>query len=60
MKTPRKTRDEWQIWTQYQGGEWSEEVAENTRREALQRRREYLENTSGLTGIKIIKKRVKI
>ena len=46
MVRQRTTRDEWQIWGNYGYG-WDEECSEPTRKEALQRLREYRENGGG-------------
>lgn len=56
MGYQRKTIDEFQIQTNYGYG-WDVECCEFTRREALQRLREYRENTNA--QIKIVKKRIK-
>lgn len=52
----RKTYDEYQLYTNYGYG-WDIECTESTRREILQRAREYRENTTAL--LKIVKKRIK-
>lgn len=57
MSYKRKTRDEWQLWTNYGYG-WECEVAEETRSEIKQRYREYMENAYQLKGIKIKKCRI--
>ena len=51
----RKTRDEYQIhqWV----GSWEEVCAEDTRREALARLREYRENMPGVP-VRVVKVRV--
>jgi hypothetical protein len=54
----RKTRDEWQIHGLYTGG-WEEVTAEDTRKEALARLKEYRENERG-TSFKLVHKRVPI
>lgn len=54
----RKTYDEYNIVTNYGYG-WEVECTEETLYEAKQRKKEYIENASGLIGIKIVKRRVK-
>ena len=53
----RKTRDIWQVMTNYGYG-WECEIEEFTRREANQRKKEYLENTHA--AVRIVKRREKI
>lgn len=53
----RKTVDRWDIMTNYGYG-WERECSEYTRKEALQRVREYAENTSA--QIRVEKHREKI
>lgn len=55
----RKTYDEYDIVTNYGYG-WEVECSEPTMKEARQTKKEYIENASGLIGIKIVKRRVKI
>lgn len=58
MKTyARKTKDEWQLWTNYGYG-WECECVEESRDEGRLRRKEYLENAQGLKNIKLVKRRV--
>ena len=57
MARQRTTRDEWQIWGNYGYG-WDEECSESTRKEALQRLREYRENGGGQYQLR--KRRIKI
>jgi hypothetical protein len=45
MRT-RKTRDEWQMWSNYGDG-WQEETAADTYREIRQLLREYRDNCPG-------------
>lgn len=54
----RKTTDEWQIWTNYGYG-LEHETTEFSRKDAIEQKKCYLANASGLIDIKIIKKRVK-
>jgi len=57
----RKTRDEYEIQCDYGYGDGFECVcAEDTRKEANQRRFEYLQNDTQMKRIRIVKKRVKI
>lgn len=58
MPYQRKTRDEYQLW-QHWGHGWEEVCAEDTRREAMARLREYRENQPGVL-VKIVKRRVRI
>lgn len=57
MARQRKTRDEWQVWSNYGYG-WDEECSEPTRRDGLQRLREYRENGPGQYRLR--KRRIKI
>jgi len=57
MARERKTRDEFQIHGNYGYG-WHEECAEDTRREARKRLREYRENGGG--SYKLVKRRIRI
>lgn len=50
MAYTRKTRDRWDIMTNYGYG-WEAEVSEYTRKEAKQTAREYRENTNALVRI---------
>ena len=59
MAYVRKTYDEYEIVTNYGYG-WEVECTEETMKEARQRKKEYMENASGLQGIKIVKRRVRI
>ncbi len=54
----RKTKDEFQVHGFYAGG-WEEVTAEETRKEARERLKEYRENERG-TAFKLVVKRVKI
>lgn len=54
----RKTTDEYQIHGLYSYG-WEEVTAEDNRREALQRLKEYRDNEKG-TAFKLVKKRIKL
>lgn len=58
MSYARKTHDEYDIVTNYGYG-FEVEFTELTLKEAVQRKREYLENAQGLKSIRIIKRRVK-
>ena len=58
MKYIRKTKDEYQIWTNYGYG-FDHELSEDTRLEAKKRVKEYIENAYQLIDIKIKKVRVK-
>ena len=55
----RKTRDEYQIHQWYQVHGWEEVHAEDTRREALARLREYRENQPEVP-VRLVKVRVAI
>lgn len=55
----RKTTDQWELWTNYGYG-WECECIEDTRAEGRQRYKEYISNAYQLTGIKLVKKRVKL
>ena len=55
----RKTRDEYEVWTNYGYG-WEVEVTESTLEEAKKCKRDYIENARGLIDIRIKKHRVKI
>ena len=55
----RKTKDEYQIWTDYGYG-MEHELSESSFREAKTRVKGYLVNAYQLKRIKIVKKRVKI
>lgn len=60
MTYQRKTRDEWQLWIDYGYGHgWEHEISEDTRKDVLQRRKEYRENCPEYPT-KIKCKRVKI
>ena len=50
----RKTRDCWDLMTNYGYG-WECEVSEYSRKEILERKKEYEENTKAL--IKVVKRR---
>lgn len=54
----RKTYDEFDVITNY-GYEWEVECTEPTIKEARERVKEYIENASGLRGIRIVKRRVR-
>ena len=54
----RKTYDEYDIVTNYGYG-WEVECTEETWKDAKQTKKEYIENASGLIGIKIVKRRVR-
>ena len=56
----RKTRDEWNLLSSYDGGKtWDEEVAADTRKEILKLLKDYQENApQGMYKIKM--RRVKI
>lgn len=58
MAYVRKTYDEYDIVTNYGYG-WEVECTEETMKEARQRKKEYIENARNLTGIKIVKRRVR-
>ena len=58
MAYTRKTYDEWQIQGLY-SGQWEEVCAEDNRKEAFQRLKEYRENETG-THFQIKKIRIKI
>lgn len=58
MAYVRKTYDEYEIVTNYGYG-WEVECTEETLKEARQRKKEYIENASGLQGIRIVKRRVR-
>lgn len=58
-KYSRKTRDEYQLITNYGHGD-EIEVIEETLKEIRERKKEYLTNAQGLKSIRIVKKRVKI
>lgn len=58
MAYVRKTYDEYQVVTNYGYG-WEVECTEETMKEARQRKKEYMENASGLRGIRIVKRRVR-
>jgi len=58
MAYVRKTYDEYNIVTNYGYG-WEVECTEETMNEAHQRKKEYLENARGLSGIKIVKHRAR-
>ena len=51
----RKTKDEYQLWTNYGYGC---EVTEDTKAEIIKRKKEYRENTNAL--IKVKKARIKL
>ena len=55
----RKTRDEYEVWTNYGYG-WEVEVTASTYKEAKEIYRDYIENARGLIDIRIKKRRVKI
>ena len=56
----RKTRDEWQIHQNFGYGHgWEEVCAEDTRKEALARLREYRENQPEYP-VKVVLKRIRI
>lgn len=56
----RKTKDEYQLFCNYGYGDgWEYILAENTMKEAKQRKREYMENAPQYS-YKIVKKRVPI
>jgi hypothetical protein len=56
----RKTRDEWQLHINYGYGDgWEHEISEDTRKEAIQRRKEYRENCPEYP-VKIVCRRVAI
>lgn len=57
-KPVRKTVDEYQVMGNYGQG-WECVTSEETRKEARERLKEYIENESG-TAFKIVKKRVKL
>lgn len=57
----RKTKDEYQVQCDYGYGDGFEEVtSEETRKEANDRRHEYLLNDKQMKRIRIVKRRVKI
>jgi hypothetical protein len=56
--TQRKTRDEWQLWSNYGFG-WEHELSEDTAKEMRQRLQEYRINCPQYQ-FKAVKKRVKI
>ncbi len=58
MSYIRKTKDEFQIW-QHTAQGWEEVCAEETRREAKERLREYRENQPEYP-VRMVKRRVKI
>ena len=58
MAYTRKTCDEYDIVTNYGYG-WEVECTEPTMPDAIRTKYEYLENASGLIGIKIVKRRVR-
>ena len=58
MAYTRKTYDEWQIQGLYYG-QWEEVCAEDNRKDARQRLKEYQENETG-THFQIKKVRIKI
>ena len=47
----RKTRDEWQLISNYGYG-WEVELTEESKKEIYQRLKEYKENTNGIFKIK--------
>lgn len=57
MKYQRKTRDRWDIITNYGYG-WEVECSEYTHEEAAKRRQEYCENTNAM--VRVEKHREKI
>lgn len=58
MARARKTRDEFQVHGNYAHG-WEEVTAEDTRKEARERLREYRENEPG-TAFKMVKRRIRL
>ena len=53
----RKTKDVYQLWTNYGYG-WECEVEEDTRKEIKQRYREYAENTNAELRIEVKRERI--
>ena len=60
MAYVRTTVDEWAVQGDYNFGHgWEDLTVETSRKEAVERRREYRENEPG-TRLRIVKRRVKI
>ena len=59
MAYERKTRDRWDIMTNYGYG-WECECSKYTFKDAMTTKREYMANASGLIGIRLEKHREKI
>lgn len=57
MTYKRKTKDEWQLWSNYGYG-WEHEISEDTWKEMRERLKEYRQNTNG--NFRVKKVRVKI
>lgn len=58
-KYVRKTRDEWDIQTDYGFG-WATECTEVTAKAAKEQYRCYLENVGGICAVRKVKRRVRI
>ena len=58
-KYVRKTRDEWVVQTDWGDG-WCDDCPEDTYKEAKERAKEYIDNSSGRYKTRIVHRRVRI